>query len=75
VLAVIAVGAGGFYGYVKLVERGYLRYNEWDRRVRGTLRAGHQAPDLELTTYSGEPLRLGSLWESRPVVLVFGSCT
>jgi hypothetical protein len=29
-----------------------------------------------LTRYEdGSPLRLASLWESRPVVLVFGSCT
>jgi len=74
-LTVLAVGAGGFHAYVKLVEHGYLRYNRWDRRVRGTLRAGHQAPDLELTSYAGEPLRLSTLWEARPVVLVFGSCT
>jgi len=75
ILAVLAVGGGGFFVYMKLVERGYLRYNRWDRRVRGTLREGHQAPDLDLTTWAGEPLRLSTLWEARPVVLVFGSCT
>jgi hypothetical protein len=72
----IVVGAGGAaLGYRKLVEKGYVRYNKWDRRVRGTLRVGDQAPDVALTTYDGAPLHLSSLWSQRPVVLVFGSCT
>jgi hypothetical protein len=74
-LAVVAVGALGFFGYMKLVEHGFVRYNRWDRRVRGTLRAGDLAPDLELTRYDGRTLRLSSLWAKKPVVLVFGSCT
>jgi hypothetical protein len=72
----IAVGIGGsLFAYRKLVEKGYVRYNKWDRRVRGTLRVGDQAPDVALTTYDGAPLLLSSLWTERPVVLVFGSCT
>ena len=74
-LAVAAVGAAGWLVYMKLVEDGFVRYNKWDRRVRGTLRAGDLAPDLELTRYDGTTLRLSSLWAKKPVVLVFGSCT
>ena len=74
-LAVVGVG-GGFFVYMKLVEHGFIRYNKWDRRVRGTLRAGDQAPDLELTSgTTARRLRLSSLWGKKPVVLVFGSCT
>jgi peroxiredoxin len=32
---------------------------------------GDAAPDLELETTRGEPLRLSTLWEKEPVVLVF----
>jgi hypothetical protein len=74
-LAVVGVSAAGFFVYMKLVEHGFIRYNKWDRRVRGTLRAGDQAPDLELVRYDGSHLRLSSLWGKKPVVLVFGSCT
>jgi hypothetical protein len=74
-LVVVAVGAAGLLVYMKLVEQGFVRYNKWDRRVRGTLRVGDQAPDLELTRYGGGTLRLSSLWANKPVVLIFGSCT
>jgi hypothetical protein len=74
-LVVVAVLGAGWLLYMKLVEKGYVRYNKWDRRVHGTLRAGDQAPDLELTRYDGSKLRLSSLWTNKPVVLVFGSCT
>lgn len=73
--AVLAALGLGFLGYMKLVELGYLRYNKWDRRVRGTLRVGDPAPDVELTRYDGARLRLSSAWARRPAVLVFGSCT
>lgn len=69
-----AVAALGL-AYKKLVEHGFVRYNKWDRRVRGTLRAGDPAPDLELTRYDGSAVRLSTLWKAKPVVLVFGSCT
>jgi cytochrome oxidase Cu insertion factor (SCO1/SenC/PrrC family) len=74
-LAAAACAGGGFLVYMKLVEKGFIRYNKWDRRVRGTLRAGDIAPDLPLTRYDGAPVRLSELWESKPLVLVFGSCT
>jgi hypothetical protein len=73
--ALAAVGAGGFYGWMNLVRLGVLRYNKWDRREKGTLRVGDIAPDLKLAAYDGSTLRLGSLWEEKPVMLVFGSCT
>jgi len=69
--AVVAFGLA----YRKLVEHGFVRYNKWDRRVRGTLRAGDPAPDVELTRYDGSSVRLSDLWKAKPVVLVFGSCT
>jgi hypothetical protein len=74
-VAVLAAGAAGLLVYRKLVEHGFLRYNRWDRRVRGPLRAGDPAPDLELTGYDGSRIRLSSVWAERPAVLVFGSCT
>jgi hypothetical protein len=67
--------AVGFYGYMKLVEGAWIRYNKWDRRERGTLTTGHQAPDLELLRLEGGSVRLSELWRERPVFLVFGSCT
>jgi hypothetical protein len=75
VLVVLAAVAASGVGYMKLVEKGFLRYNKWDRRIRGSLRVGDPAPDLELRRYDGSPLRLSSLWGKKPVVLVFGSCT
>jgi len=74
-LAVLAMVAAGGATYMKLVEKGFIRYNKWDRRIRGTLRVGDPAPDLELRRYDGSQLRLSSLWGKKPVVLVFGSCT
>jgi cytochrome oxidase Cu insertion factor (SCO1/SenC/PrrC family) len=75
-LAGVAVlAAGAFAGYMELVKAGYLKYNRFDRRERGSLREGGTAPDLELTAYDGSPVRLSRLWAERPVMLVFGSCT
>jgi hypothetical protein len=71
----VVLGAGGFAGWMALVRAGILRYNKWDRREKGTLRVGDIAPDLKLAAYDGSDLRLGSLWEGKPVMLVFGSCT
>ena len=65
----------GFLGYMKAVEAGWIKYNEWDRRDEGTLQVGQQAPDLELALLDEGTLRLSELWRERPVFLVFGSCT
>jgi hypothetical protein len=75
VVGVVAAVAASGLAYRKLVEHGFVRYNKWDRRVRGTLRAGDPAPDVELTRYDGSSVRLSTLWKAKPVVLVFGSCT
>jgi len=74
-LIVLAAAAAGGFAYIELVEKGFLRYSKWDRRVRGTLRVGDPAPDLELARYDGSRIRLSSVWETKPAVLVFGSCT
>jgi hypothetical protein len=73
--SVVAVVAAGLFGYMQLVKAGYVRYNKYDRRDRGTLRKGGPAADVALTTYDGAPLRLSWLWNRRPLFLVFGSCT
>jgi hypothetical protein len=74
-VGVALVGSLGFYGYMKLVEAGWLRYNKWDRREKGALEAGQPAPDLELPLLEQGTVRLSELWRERPVFLVFGSCT
>jgi hypothetical protein len=70
-----AVRGLGVLVYTKLVEGAWIRYNKWDRRERGTLRVGQQAPDLELLRVDEGSVRLSELWRERPVFLVFGSCT
>ena len=74
-LGVGALGVGGFFGYMELVKAGVLKYNRWDRRERGSLLVGAQAPDLELVASGGQPARLSTFWTDRPLFLVFGSCT
>ena len=74
VVAVAAVGAASFYGYMQLVMAGYIKYNKYDKRSRGELQVGSQTPDLEVAMYDGSKGRLSDLWH-RPVMLVFGSCT
>lgn len=73
--AVVAAGVAGYFAHRKLVEKGVLKHNRWDRRVRGRLRPGQPAPDVEVTGWDGAPVRLSTLWRERPVVLIFGSCT
>ena len=73
--AAAVVGVAGFYGYYQLVKAGILRYNKYDRREKGALKVGDQAPDLALPLYAGGEVKLSELWRERPVVLVFGSCT
>ena len=76
VASILGVVALGGFVYMELMKKGYIKYNEYDRRVEGRLRVGDPAPDLELTRYDGTPVRLASLWgEGKPLFLVFGSCT
>ena len=72
---VVAVGVAGFFTWYQLVKAGVLRYNKYDRREKGTLQVGNVAPDLTLTMYDGSAVRLSEMWKTRPVFLVFGSCT
>jgi hypothetical protein len=71
----LAVGGLGYLGYWKLLEGAWIKYNEWDRRDRGSLQVGHRAPDLELPLVEEGRVRFSELWRERPVVLIFGSCT
>jgi len=80
VLIAVAAGLGvvalGGLAYMQLMKKGYIKYNEYDRRVEGSLRLGDTAPDLALAMYDGTPVRLSSLWgHGKPLFLVFGSCT
>ena len=71
----VLLGGAGMLTYMELVKAGYIRYNEFDRRVRGSLRVGEAAPDLTLSLYDGSEVRLSELWGTRPLFLIFGSCT
>jgi hypothetical protein len=71
----VSVGALAFFAWYQLVKAGILRYNKYDRREQGSLKVGASAPDLPLTLYDGTPMRLSELWNTKPVFLVFGSCT
>jgi hypothetical protein len=73
--AIVAVGGLGALAYWEALKAGWIRYNRWDRRERGSLQVGHLAPDLELPLLEGGNVRLAELWRERPVLLVFGSCT
>jgi hypothetical protein len=72
-VAVLAVAGAAYY---ELLREGFVHYGKYDRRDRGSLKVGAQAPDLDLTMYDGTPLRLSQLWDGpQPVFVVFGSCT
>lgn len=75
VVAVAAVGAAGFFSWYQLVKAGVLKYNEHDRRERGTVVPGTTAPDVKVTALDGSPVHLSELWKAKPIFLVFGSCT
>jgi hypothetical protein len=48
----------------------------WTQARFGHVNPGDQAPDYPVKTLDTKtPVQLGSLWESKPVVLVFGSYT
>jgi hypothetical protein len=48
----------------------------WTRARFGTLNPGDQAPDFTVKTLETKtPVQLASLWDTKPVVLVFGSYT
>jgi len=72
--ALLVLAASGFV-YMELMKKGYIRYNKYDRRVRGSLKVGDVAPDVKVVRYEGGDVQLSSLWEGKPVLIVFGSCT
>lgn len=48
----------------------------WTRARFGHVNPGDAAPDFTVEAlHSKDPIQLGSLWKSKPVVLVFGSYT
>jgi hypothetical protein len=73
-VGLVVVAAGGFT-YYQLLKAGFVHYGKYDRRERGSLKVGGQAPDLDLTMYDGSSVRLSQLWGAQPVFVVFGSCT
>jgi hypothetical protein len=75
VLATVVVVAVAGLAYYELMKAGFIRYNKYDRRERGSLKVGGQSPDLDLTMYDGSSVRLSQLWGAQPVFVVFGSCT
>lgn len=51
--ALAVLGGAGMFGYMQLVKAGYIRYNAFDRRDRGSLQVGDAAPDVTLPLYDG----------------------
>lgn len=48
----------------------------WTQARSGHVNPGNQAPDFTVSTLETKtPVQMGSLWSSKPVVLVFGSYT
>src|SRR5438034_1164732 len=64
VLIAAAAGVGvvalGGLAYIQLMKKGYIKYNEYGRRLGRRRRGGDLAPDLELAMYDGSPVRLSS---------------
>jgi hypothetical protein len=71
----VVLAVSGHFAWLMLVREGILKYNQYDRRERGRLKVGSPAPDLVLSRYDGDRVRLSELWREKPVVLIFGSCT
>ena len=48
----------------------------WTDARKGTLKVGDPAPDFTVKTLDSKtPVKLASLWDDKPAVLVFGSFT
>jgi hypothetical protein len=71
----LAVVAAGGVIYYELLKAAFVHNGKYDRRERGSLKVGGQAPDLDLKMFDGTPVRLSQLWGAQPVFVVFGSCT
>ncbi len=75
-VALVVVGLVGVFGYFEALKRNWIAYNEYDTRSEGILRVGDPAPDLALRPVGEEgSIQLSSLFNQRPLVLVFGSYT
>jgi peroxiredoxin len=62
----------GFYNYESFTRSETIgKANEF----KSMLRAGEEAPDFELPTIEGEPVRLSALRGKKHVLLEFGSIT
>ena len=80
-VVIVAAMAGASYAafnFAKFqaLKRGYIQFNEYDKRVQGKLRKGDVAPDVELARLDGTgTVRFSQLYAERPLVLFFGSYT
>ena len=75
VVIIFGLGYAGSKAYFEAMKKGWIRYNEYDVRSNGMLSVGDLAPDLELAALEGEPTKLSSYYQEKPLVLVFGSYT
>ncbi len=72
----VVAGGLGVWGFMEASKRAWIHYNEYDIRSEGSLRVGDAAPDLALADADGSgTVQLSELFESKPLVLVFGSYT
>jgi hypothetical protein len=55
--------------------RNLIGMARYDIRRQGSLVVGDRAPDVELTTTDGAPVRLLERLTPKPTVLIFGSFT
>ena len=73
---ILLLAAGSVWAYFTAVKYAWIPYNEYDIRSEGSLRVGDAAPDLALADADGSgTVQLSELFESKPLVLVFGSYT
>ena len=72
---ILGLGYAGSQAYFAAMKKGWIRYNEYDVRSDGMLSVGDLAPDLELAALEGEPTKLSTYYQEKPLVLIFGSYT
>ena len=73
VLGIVAVLGWGLY---EATMRAWIHINEYDQRSQGLLQVGDLAPDLAMENADGSgPRPLSDFYQTRPLVLIFGSYT